>query len=91
MTLIIDADLDQSVLVFELVIGQAYIRLQLSQKLVIFFFGSHIVCSDNDIDRVSILKNLVSHFSTLLLGACISLATKLFQVFAVPTMIRLDH
>jgi hypothetical protein len=70
MALVINTDLFPFSMVFEHGYKITYVRLQSLQKLVVFLLRRHIICSNNDIDCIGIIENVLGHFSSLTLKTC---------------------
>jgi hypothetical protein len=69
-----------------------YIRLKSSHEFVVFFFCGHVIGSNDHIDSVPMLKNLISHLWSLALRTCNELVLAQLSDFVQKrTMIRLDH
>src|SRR5450756_2653082 len=64
---------------------EAYIRLQLLHELVVFPLRCHVIRSNNDIDLVRMLQNMLSHSWSLLLSTYISHISHWSTVRTFPT------
>jgi len=74
MAFVVNANLFLISKISKLGCGITYVRLKSSHEFVVFFFRGHVIGSNNHINSVPMLKNLISHLWSLTLRTCNGLA-----------------